>query len=153
MKLLLGIALMASISKIPYKNPLHSIEQVIETHVMTQVLWTSDKVKCKEGIMGFYDFNEDRIYICEKSHKNDYDEIVGTLKHEGWHAVQVKCNKKRALYTDSEIINGMRQRDIKAVVHYPQIQKRLEAEARLIELIDNKDYVQLVMSRCKRVVR
>lgn len=149
MSFFLGVALMASTPEITYKNPLHSIEQVIETHVLTQVLWTSDRLKCKDGIMGFYSFEEDLIYICEKSHEGDYDEIVGTLKHEGWHAVQVKCNNKRAVYTDSEIINGMRRRDIKAVVHYPQIQKRLEAEARLIELMDNKDYVQLVMARCK----
>lgn len=134
---------------LPYNNPLQSIERVIETYVQTRVYWTKDKSKCGNDLMGFYDIENDQIFICKKAHGGDYDEIISTLKHEGWHAVQIKCNHKRALFTDREIITNLRIRDINSLVHYPQIQKRLEGEARLVELMATEEYVRTIMSRCK----
>ena len=141
--------ILLSDATIPYKNALLSIERVIETYVQTRVYWTKDRVKCGNGLYGFYDIENDKIFICRKEHGSDHDEIISTLKHEGWHAVQIKCNRKRALFTDNEIISNLRARDIKSLIHYPQIQKRLEGEARLVELMDTQKYIRTVMSRCK----
>ena len=41
-------------------------------------------------LYGFYQPSQNRIVICQRNHRRDYDELVRTW-HEGWHAVQHRC--------------------------------------------------------------
>lgn len=98
--------------------------------------------------MGYYSPQEEAIYICQSNHSGDYEEIMGTLKHEGWHAVQHKCNSGRAALSDDEIRARIRNRDIESLADYPDEQRRLEAEARVFEILSNSEWINNLYKYC-----
>ena len=98
--------------------------------------------------MGYYSPTEETIFICQMNHGGDYEEILGTLKHEGWHAVQTKCNSGRAALSDNEIRARIRTRDMASLSAYPNEQRRLEAEARVFELLSTSDWIDSLYRYC-----
>jgi hypothetical protein len=121
----------------------------IEARTGTQVIWVMGRRKCKShSLMGCYSESERSIYICQSNHGGDYEEILGTLKHEGWHAVQSSCNSGRAALSDDDIRARMRIRDIEALKEYPPEQRRLEAEARVFELLSTSEWIDSLYKYC-----
>ena len=41
--------------------------------------------------------------MCEGFHRGDFLELVDTLKHEGWHAVQHQCREGSPLLSEQQI--------------------------------------------------
>ena len=115
----------------------------------TQIIWVAGRQKCKaHSLMGYYSLTEDAIYICQSNHGGDYEEILGTLKHEGWHAVQHKCNSGLAALSDDEIRGRLRDRDRVSLKDYPGQQRRLEAEARVFELLSTSEWIDNLYKYC-----
>ena len=123
------------------------IERTIED-MGTNVYWANDSKLCKEGLLGAYIPKEDIIYICQANHREDHIELLGTIKHEGWHAVQKKCNKDLAVLTDAQIRSHLKLRDRKILHAYHPQTERAEAEARVIEQIPTKPWIKGVKKLC-----
>lgn len=98
--------------------------------------------------MGYYDPSRDSLFVCQSNHEGDYEEILSTLKHEGWHAVQQKCNSGKAALSDDEIRNRLRERDKRSLRSYPIAQQRMEAEARVMELLPASEWISQVLRYC-----
>ena len=128
-------------------NELRKIEKTIE-NLGTSVYWANKHSFCKEGLLGAYIPTEDVIYICQANHQNDYLELLGTLKHEGWHAVQIKCNNGLALLTDGQMRAHLKKRDRKNLHLYHTKNKRAEAEARVVEQIPTTPWIKGVKEVC-----
>ena len=136
-------------------NPVHSftseinaIESVIENRVGTKVLWSNGHDLCKGNIYGFYNPGKDVVVMCQENHSFDYNELIGTLKHEGWHAVQHKCNNNKAALSDELIRKHMDSRTRNVLHNYPHKQHRSEAEARVVENIPTKNWINGVEFYC-----
>ena len=127
---------------------LKRIESVIENHVGTKVLWSNGHEACNRNTFGFYNPSKDIVVMCQENHRYDYQELVATLKHEGWYAVQVKCNKGRAALSDDQIRTHMNRRTRGVLHDYPHKQHRSEAEARVVELIPTPNWIQGVKTYC-----
>jgi hypothetical protein len=133
-----------------FTEEIRQIEAVIESTINTRVLWSNGDPACRESIYGFYNFKNDVVVMCQENHKRNYAELVGTLKHEGWHAVQVKCNASRAALTDEQIRPHLQDRDRTNLHGYHPRQTRAEAEARVIEQIPTPAWIKGVLSYCSR---
>lgn len=157
--LALSIALipfMAANSANAFTSELTEIERVIETEVGTKVQWSNGSQECKDqnfGVLyGFYQPSQNRIVICQKNHQRDYDELVRTLRHEGWHAVQHRCRGRRASLSDHLIRSKISQRDRESVMNgYHHSQHRSEAEARVVEFIPTPNWIKGVRHYCSNV--
>jgi hypothetical protein len=86
--------------------------------------------------------------MCQSNHNRNYDELIGTLKHEGWHAVQAKCNGSRASLSDEQIRHSLKERDKRILHQYHPNQHRAEAEARVVEQIPAKNWIRGVITYC-----
>lgn len=99
-------------------------------------------------LMGYYDGARDALFICQANHDGDYEEILGTLKHEGWHAVQQKCNSGKAALSDDQLRSRLRERDKSDLRSYPVDQQRMEAEARVMELLPTSEWITQALRHC-----
>ena len=145
---ILFLLLMIQSPAIAFTNELRRIEKTIES-LGTNVYWANNHSLCKEGLLGAYIPSEDIIYICQGNHKKDYKELVGTLKHEGWHSVQKKCTKYKAVLSDDEIRSHLKVRDRRNLHLYHPGSERAEAEARVIEQIPTSAWIRGVRKYCK----
>lgn len=131
-----------------FTNEINAVESVIESKVGTKVMWSNGHNLCKGDIYGFYNPGKDVVVMCQKNHSFDYSELVGTLKHEGWHAVQRKCNNNIAALSD-DLIRKHMDSQTRTVLHkYPHKQHRSEAEARVVEKIPTKNWIKGVEFYC-----
>ena len=128
-------------------NEIYMIERAIE-NLGTKVYWSKRHKVCQEGILGAYIPKLDVIYICQENHEEDLIELLGTLKHEGWHAVQKKCNNDLALLTDAQMRSHLKIRDRKNLHSYHPTNERAEAEARVIEQIPTIPWIKGVKKLC-----
>ena len=128
-------------------NEIRKIERIIED-IGTKVFWSDNSQLCREGLLGAYLPKDDLIYICQANHNEDYLELLGTVKHEGWHAVQRKCNKDLAVLTDAQIRSHLKLRDRKILHAYHPQTERAEAEARVIEQIPTEPWIRGVKKVC-----
>ena len=133
-----------------FTQELADIEAVIELRVRTNVIWSDGHEFClqRQGLYGAYIPHADFIIMCQENHNRDYNELVGTLKHEGWHAVQVKCNQYRAALSDDQIRPHLKDRDRKNLHGYHPKQARAEAEARVVEQIPTDAWIRGVNAYC-----
>jgi hypothetical protein len=126
-----------------------TLTTAIRLRTGTQIIWVIGRKKCNaHSLMGYYSPAEEAIYICQSNHGGDYEEILGTLKHEGWHAVQHKCNSGRAALSDDEIRARIRVRDMESLKDYPDEQRRLEAEARVFEVLSTSEWIDNLYKYC-----
>ena len=131
-----------------FTEELRAIETIIETTIGTKVLWSNGHLLCTKNTYGFYHPGKDVVVMCQENHHSDYPELVATLKHEGWHAVQHKCNKNRAALSDELIRKHMDSRTSDVLHDYPHKQHRSEAEARVVERIPTPNWIQGVKIYC-----
>ena len=117
----------------PYEIGL--IEKTVERAAGTRILWVRGRGHgCDQSdLLGFYTPEQNRVTMCQTNIGQSVPKGLEILKHEGWHAVQFRCNQGRPVLRDSQLRNGMRQSD-KAILRnaYPKHQHRLEAEAELL---------------------
>ncbi len=132
-----------------FTNELTKIENIIES-IGTKVFWSQTNSFCKEGLLGAYIPTEDIVVICQDKHDKNYEELIATLKHEGWHAAQLKCNKSMPILTDDEINIHLRNLDRRILHSYHPGQARLEAEARVIEQLPTKSFINGFKYYCKK---
>lgn len=149
---LLALTVLSGISITPsahaFAEEIREIETVIEKTVGTKVLWSNGHSLCKRNTYGFYHPAKDVVVMCQENHKYDYHQLVATLKHEGWHAVQYKCNNNRAALSDELIRKHMDSRTSDVLHSYPHKQHRSEAEARIVEKIPTANWIQGVKIYC-----
>ena len=132
-----------------YTRPFASIQDAITASTGTHVVWVKRGGQCSgHTLMGYYDASKNALFVCQGNHEGDYEEILGTLKHEGWHAVQQKCNSGKAALSDDELRNRLRQRDKNDLRAYPEAQQRMEAEARVMELLPTSEWISQILRYC-----
>ena len=133
-----------------FTQELENIEATIEGEVGTPVVWSDGHEFCAEtnGLLGAYIPSKDLVIICQSNHNKNYNELVGTLKHEGWHAVQHKCNDFRAALSDEQIRPHLKDRDRRNLHSYHPKQTRAEAEARVVEQIPTRAWIRGVKIYC-----
>lgn len=134
-----------------FTQELADIEATTEKNIGTAVIWSDGHEFCsKQYLLGAYIPSKDFIIICQSNHGQNYDELVGTLKHEGWHAVQHKCNDFRAALSDEQIRPHLKDRDRKNLHSYHPKQTRAEAEARVVEQIPTRAWIRAVKVYCQK---
>ena len=135
-----------------FTDELRDIEQLIE-NLGTPVKWAMTHPLCRQGLFGAYVPKVDIIFICQGNHDNgDYQELLGTLKHEGWHVVQRKCNNGRAALRDPQIRAHLKPRDKRSLHGYHPKQTRSEAEARVVEQIPTAGWLNGVRAYCAQLL-
>ena len=87
--------------------------------------------------------------MCQGFHKGDFYELVDTLKHEGWHAVQQQCRKGAPVLSQQQIASQICRVDIFNVDNYHPKQQRLESEARIMAKVNVKNWIRLVKQECR----
>jgi hypothetical protein len=131
------------------KNELFLVQSAIERFVGSRVYWDDSHELCQKALYGAYIPSYDSMYICVSNHQGDYEELLGTIKHEGWHAVQNKCNSNRAALLDDQIRQHLKPRDKKTLHSYHPNQHRAEAEARVVEQIPTSNWIKGVSVYCQ----
>ena len=115
----------------------------------SRVFWNDEHQYCREGILGVYIPSWDIMINCVENHQGDEAELIMTAKHEGWHAVQNKCNDYRAALRDDQILPHLYApiRDTLRHSYHPKNQ-RAEAEARVVEQIPTPNYIKGIAAYC-----
>ena len=132
---------------------LQEIERQIE-NLGTPVKWAMSHPLCRQGLFGAYVPRDDIVFICQENHdRGDYQELLGTLKHEGWHVVQKKCNDGRAALRDDQIRQHLKPRDKRSLHGYHPRQTRAEAEARVVEQIPTEGWLNGVRTYCAHILK
>ena len=149
----------------PCLPPSHSLpkdllrlENLIES-IGTKVIWASRVFKRNGELTcsrtyGYYSRATDYIMICQNAHLSEgtnidnQNELISTLKHEGWHAVQYKCNGSKPVLSESQIKKGLSMRAIKSLHSYHPLDAYLEAEARVVEQIPTEAYIRGFRTYC-----
>lgn len=136
------------------KKELKQIQGVIEKYVGSKVYWDDNHQLCRQGILGAYIPSYDIMINCVGNHGRDYLELLMTAKHEGWHAVQYKCNDNRAALRDDQIRPHLLKpvKDILRHSYHPK-DFRSEAEARVVEQIPTPNWIKGVKSYCAHRVK
>lgn len=136
-----------------FTSELKEIERQIEA-LGTPVKWSMAHPLCERGLFGAYVPGDDVVFICQGNHDTgDYAELLGTLKHEGWHVVQQKCNDGRAALRDDQIRPHLKPRDRRSLHGYHPKQTRSEAEARVVEQIPTQGWLNGVRAYCAHLLR
>ena len=154
MGLLLAAAADMAMPKKAQARPseLRMIERTVERAAGTRVLWAKGRTNgcTKSTLLGFYAPDKNTVIMCENNLRNSLPMAIELIKHEGWHAVQFRCNKGRPVLRDDQLRNGMRRKD-KAILReaYPQHQHRLEAEARTVSQLPTQHYLAGVEAYCR----
>ena len=126
-----------------------AIQQVLGQR---SILWSNNSKTwgCKgRNLYGYYRITNELIVMCQGFHNGDLVELIDTLKHEGWHAVQHRCRNGVPYLDDQQIAERLPQRDAINVHNYHPKQRRLESEARVMAKIDDAQWIQLVKHECK----
>ena len=139
-----------------FTNELKILESTIET-LGTDVKWSEGHKLCKsknKRRFGLYYLNEDIIIMCQGNHKKDYKELIKTLKHEGWHAVQRKCNSNSTVLNSNQIKVGLKQQEIINLknLYLPNTTPhnfKLEEEAFVVEKIPTDAWLRGVKNYCQ----
>ena len=145
-KRLLLVLLLAAPAQ-AFTPELQGVEDTIE-RIGTKVLWSMGFPGCKPGILGFYRASINTVVICQDNHRRNVDELLSTLKHEGWHAVQQQCNHNRAALSDEQIRPYLNKNDRLNLHRYHPRQQRAEAEARVVEQIPTTAWIRGVKTYC-----
>lgn len=125
------------------------IEEAIQMLVGSRVYWDDGHKFCKDGLLGVYIPSYDSMINCVANHNGDYVELLMTAKHEGWHAVQVKCNNNRAALRDDQIRPHLMGSVKDTLRHsYHPSDHRAEAEARVVEQIPTTNWIRGVRAYC-----
>ena len=152
----LGLAMLADMA-IPKKaqarpSELRLIERTVERAAGTRVLWAKGRTHgCnKSTLLGFYAPDKNTVIMCEANLRNSLPMAIELIKHEGWHAIQFRCNQGKPVLRDDQLRNGMRRKD-KAILReaYPQHQHRLEAEARTVSQLPTQHFLAGVEAYCR----
>ena len=145
-----------TMSKTPHHINSPRLDRLGETiqHVLGQrsILWSNNSKTwgCKgRNLYGYYRITNELIVMCQGFHNGDLVELIDTLKHEGWHAVQHRCRNGVPYLDDQQIAERLPQRDAINVHSYHPKQQRLESEARVMAKIDDAQWIQLVKNECK----
>lgn len=126
---------------------LETIEKKIES-IGVKVIWIRDNVKisnilnCSNRLYGAYIPDLNVVYICQGAHQKDYLELLGTLKHEGWHAAQMNCNRGKPVLAKEKILASLKKSQIKVLHQYAPSKIELEAEARVIEQVPFRSWLR-----------
>ena len=116
------------------------------------IIWSNNSKTfgCKgRSLYGYYNIPRGFVVMCEGFHKGDFHEIVDTLKHEGWHAVQHQCRKGAPFLSEQQIATQIRREDAFNVHNYHPKQQRLESEARIMAKVNDKNWMRLVKQECR----
>jgi len=147
-KVVILLLLLIPSSALAFTEELRQIENQIEA-LGTPVKWATSHSLCMEGLYGAYVPLDDVVFICQGNHdRGDYAELLGTLKHEGWHVVQIKCNNSRAALRDDQIRPHLKPRDRRSLHGYHPKQTRSEAEARVVEQLPTEGWLNGVRAYC-----
>jgi len=136
------------------KSPrLEALGQTIKQVLGPRTIFWSNNSKtfgCKgRSLYGYYNIPRGYVVMCEGFHRGDFHELVDTLKHEGWHAVQHQCRKGAPLLSEQQIASRIRREDAFNVHNYHPKQQRLESEARIIAKMNDQDWIKLVKDQCR----
>jgi len=116
------------------------------------ILWSnhSKTLGCKgRSLYGYYNIPRGFVVMCQGFHRGDLTELIDTLKHEGWHAVQHQCRKGKPLLSEQQIATRIRREDAFNVHGYHPKQQRLESEARVIAKMKDQAWIRLVRQQCR----
>ena len=134
-------------------SELRMIEQAVERAAGTRVLWAKGRTHgCNAStLLGFYAPDKNTVIMCESNLRGSLPMAIELIKHEGWHAVQFRCNRGRPVLRDDQLRNGMRRSD-KDILRraYPADQHRLEAEARTVAQLPTQHFLAGVEAYCSR---
>ena len=98
---------------------------------------------------GYYNIPRGFVVMCQGFHKGDFNELVDTLKHEGWHAVQQQCRNGAPFLSQQQIASRISRQDAFNVHNYHPKQQYLESEARIIAKVNDKNWMRLVKQECR----
>ena len=132
-------------------NDIETVEHRVE-QLGARVMWMrlNQGICAKRGLLGVYRLSTKTVYMCQQRIR-DYEpeQLLSTLKHEGWHAVQQLCNGGRSVLSDDKIRALISEQD-KDILRsgYDSSQHRLEAEARALEHIPTYAYITGVNHYC-----
>lgn len=131
------------------ESELLQLQSTIEEIVGSAVIWLETHELCHQGLFGAYIPEKDALFMCIANHQGDWEELKGTTRHEGWHAVQFKCNNYRAALRDEQIRAHLKPRDKRTLHSYHPKQHRAEAEARVVEQIPTTNWIKGVKAYCQ----
>jgi len=132
---------------------LEGLGQTIKTVLGPRsILWSnhSKTLGCRgRSLYGYYNIPRGFVVMCQGFHRGDLTELIDTLKHEGWHAVQHQCRKGKPLLSEQQIATRIRREDAFNVHGYHPKQQRLESEARVIAKMKDQAWIRLVRQQCR----
>jgi len=134
------------------RNDILRVESEIE-YIGTKVFWArSNYPGCKSDagkLLGFYSPSKNHVVLCNHGRLNT-DELLDTIKHEGWHAAQYRCNGSRPVLSDAQIRMGLSRQDRSDLrVLYRTEHQRREAEARAVAKLPTPVYLRGFRKVCK----
>ena len=137
-RILLGLAMILSHTPAHayvQRDSLIAVEHAIEETTGTPVRWTRNGGSCApqgDGgiVLGYYTLSTKEITMCQRGSVST--ELMNTLMHEGWHAVQNRCTGRPVLSDDqiNDLLTPADRRNMRKF--YPVKQHRLEGEARAV---------------------
>jgi len=131
------------------REELLEIQSSIEKYTGSRVYWNDSHRLCQEKLLGAYIPAYDIMINCVANHDGDELELIKTAKHEGWHAVQSKCNDNRAALRDDQIRPHLKEEVRHTLRHqYHPTDHRAEAEARVVEQIPTQNYIRGIKAYC-----
>lgn len=127
------------------RNDIMRIEASIE-RMGTKVYWASVNYPgCNDGkgaLLGFYSPPKNHVVLCNLRGQ-DSAELLDTIKHEGWHAAQHRCNRYRPVLSDAQIRQGLSTQDRMDLRRlYRTDRQRGEAEARAVAKLPTPVYLR-----------
>ena len=127
------------------------IEDVAEQEVGARVLWARGLTNgCEKNLLGYYRPSKRTVVMCERN-LSGIPAMLDTLRHETWHAVQHLCNGNRPVLSDDRLRQSMRASDKRILrTGYKPADHRLEAEARVLEQLPTRNFLDGVRAYCRR---
>lgn len=128
------------------RNDIMRVEASIE-RMGTKVFWASKNYsgcKSKRGdkYLGFYSPPKNHVVLCNVRGQ-DSAELLDTIKHEGWHAAQHRCNRYKPVLSDAQIRQGLSTQDRMDLRNlYRSDRQRAEAEARAVAKLPTPVYLR-----------
>ena len=116
------------------------------------IIWSNNSKTfgCKgRNLYGYYNIPRGFIVMCQGFHKGDFNELIDTLKHEGWHAVQQQCRNGAPFLSQQQIASRISRQDAFNVHNYHPKQQYLESEARIMAKVNDKSWMRLVKQECR----
>ena len=132
---------------------LETLGQTIKEVLGPRSIFWSNQSKtfgCKgRSLYGYYNIPRGYVVMCEGFHQGDFLELVDTLKHEGWHAVQHQCREGSPLLSEQQIAARISNEDAFNVHNYHPKKQHLESEARIIAKMKDREWISLVKQQCR----